>query len=67
MLTGMTPKLISLRALAQQTGLFAEYLKREADAGRIPCIRAGRRRMFDLEAVLRELAARAEREVNRGK
>lgn len=67
MLTGMTTKLVTLRALSEHTGLPAEYLKREADSGRLPCIRAGRRRMFDLDAVLRELVARAEREVKHGK
>jgi len=36
------------------------WLKREADAGRLPCIRAGRWRMFDLDAVLKALCERRE-------
>lgn len=48
---------IRLEALARATRLPAAWLKREADAGRLPCIRAGRRRMFELEAVLKALVA----------
>jgi hypothetical protein len=58
----MDAKLLTLHNLAERTGLPAAWLKREADAGRLPCIRAGRRRMFDLDAVLKTLAARTERE-----
>lgn len=55
----MDAKLISLHRLAERTGLPAAWLKREADAGRLPCIRAGRRRMFYMAAVLKALADRA--------
>jgi hypothetical protein len=53
-----TSRYIDLSALARTLGLSATWLKREADAGRIPCLRAGRRRMFDLAAVLKVLAER---------
>jgi hypothetical protein len=52
-------KYLNLSALARATDLPAAWLKREADAGRIPCIVASRRRMFDLEAVRKALAERA--------
>lgn len=59
-------KLLSLAELAGRTGLPAAWLRREADAGRIPCIRAGRRRMFNVSAVLKVLAERPNPEVPRG-
>lgn len=49
-------KLLSLAELADHTGLPVAWLRREADAGRIPCIRAGRRRMFNPTTVLKVLA-----------
>lgn len=53
---------ICLSELSHATGLPASWLKREADAGRLPSLRAGRRRMFDIVAVraaLAEMAARS--------
>lgn len=52
----MKPRLLTLNQLSEQTGLPVAWLRREADTGRLPCIRAGRRRMFDLDAVLKALA-----------
>jgi hypothetical protein len=43
----------------------AAWLKREADAGRLPHIRAGRLRMFNLAAVMQALADRQESKVAR--
>ena len=37
----------------------AAWLRREVDAGRIPCLCAGRNRLFDVEAVVTVLAQRA--------
>jgi hypothetical protein len=62
----MESKLLTLYELAERTGLPAAWLKREADAGRLPCIRAGRLRMFDLAAVLKALADRQNGGANRG-
>jgi len=60
-LLGMaTPKLVCTLSAARELGLPAAWLRREADARRVPCIRVGRRRMFDPDAVMRALAARAE-------
>lgn len=55
---GMDAKYISLTELARATRLPIAWLRREADASRLPCIRAGRIRKFNLPAVLRALAER---------
>lgn len=36
-----------------------EWFKAEADAGRIPCLKIGRRRLFDIDAVRESLRQRA--------
>jgi len=54
----MEHKYVRLHELVRQTRLPAAWLKREADAGRLPCIRTGRLRMFDLAAVLDALSKR---------
>lgn len=54
----MTQKLLSLHELSERTGLPVAWLKREADAGRLPCVRAGRRMFFDAEAVRQVLVDR---------
>lgn len=38
------------------------WLRREAKAGRIPCLRVGRRLLFNTDAVERLLAERAAKE-----
>ena len=43
-------------------GLTLSWLKSEAEAGRIPCFKAGRRLLFDPDAVERALMARARQE-----
>ena len=52
----MDAKLITLNDLAERTGLPVAWLKREADEGRLPCIRAGRLRMFDFDTVRKAIA-----------
>lgn len=54
----MDTKYLRVEELARATRLPAAWLRREADAGRLPCIRAGRLRMFDLTTVLNALAER---------
>lgn len=49
---------VHLRAAASSLGMPVAWLKREADTGRLPCIWAGKRPMFDLAAVLKVLAER---------
>lgn len=65
MLSGMNGKLITLGSLALHTGLPTAWLRREADAGRIPCIRAGRLRRFDLDDVRAALRDRSAGEATR--
>jgi hypothetical protein len=63
----MDTKLLTLNNLSDRLGISVPWLKREADAGRLPCLRVGRSRMFDLAAVLKVLAERAESGMSRGK
>lgn len=57
-----TNSLLSLRALANETGLSAEWLKNEALSGHIPHLKVGRRLMFSLQAVREALLRRASEE-----
>ncbi len=51
---------VSVFKLAQILDLPRRWLKQEADAGRIPCLRIGKRvRLFDVAAVRQALALRA--------
>jgi hypothetical protein len=54
--------LFTLRTLAQRFkrhGLSLAWLKREAEAGRIPSLRVGKRLLFSADAVERALIQRA--------
>src|SRR5262249_23686613 len=58
----MENELFTLRDLAnhfKRFGLSLAWLKAEAEAGRIPCFRAGRKLLFDPEAVEQSLLQRA--------
>ena len=50
---------IPLEPLASKLGLPRNWLRAEADAGRIPCLKIGRRRLFNLETVRLILGGRA--------
>jgi hypothetical protein len=50
---------VKLHALANVLRLPVGWLKSEARAGRIPCLRVGRDLLFDVEAVRAALAERA--------
>lgn len=52
-------ELANLAGLARQLNLSRSWLKAEADAGRIPYLKAGRRRLFNIKAVEKALAKRA--------
>ena len=52
-------QLLSLPALAETLSLPKEWIKAEADAGRIPHLRIGKRYRFNPDAVVRALADRA--------
>lgn len=58
-------KLSTTKELAERTGLPVAWLKREADEGRLPCIRVGRRRFFDARAVDEALVRMQESGVTR--
>lgn len=49
----------SLDQVATRFGVPSNWLRAEAIAGRIPCLKAGRRMLFNAAAVETELAARA--------
>jgi hypothetical protein len=63
----MNAKLIGLHELSERTGIPVAWLRREADAGRLPHLLAGRRRLFDLSVVMKTLADRQEREARRAR
>jgi hypothetical protein len=52
-------ELLSLARAARRLGLTARWLRAEADAGWVPCLRAGTRYLFDLAALKTALAERA--------
>lgn len=53
--------LLPLSRMARRLRVTAAWLRTEADAGRVPCLRAGKRYLFAPEAVERALADRASR------
>lgn len=52
-------ELAPLGAMARRLRVPARWLKAESDAGRIPHIRAGNQRLYNVPVVLRLLAERA--------
>lgn len=55
----MSDDLVTVHGLAQRLRLSRSWLIAEADAGRLPFLRADRRRLFSVEAVRQALAKRA--------
>jgi excisionase family DNA binding protein len=53
-------KYISIEQAAARLGLPVGWLRREAQAGRVPAIKAGRRILLDPQAVERALVERAQ-------
>jgi excisionase family DNA binding protein len=63
----MNVNLLTVREIAERCNLPVHWVKREAQSGRLPHLRAGRRMLFNLAAVRAELTERAKREgVTRG-
>jgi excisionase family DNA binding protein len=56
------PRLLHLAALARRLGVPATWLRKEADSGRLPCVKAGTQRLFDADAIERLLLERARRD-----
>jgi hypothetical protein len=53
--------LLPLNRLAEHLRLPADWLRGEAEGGRIPCLKVGRRMLFNPEAVEEALAEQAAR------
>jgi len=51
--------LTNIHGLTRALRLPRAWLLQEADAGRIPCLRVGRRRLFNVDAVRAALARQA--------
>lgn len=51
---------VPIRRAASALGVPIAWLKREAEAGRVPAVRAGRRWLIHLESAHAQLAQRAE-------
>lgn len=52
-------ELLSLSRLARRLGVTQQWLRDQADAGKIPCLKAGNRYLFNPVAVQEALAAKA--------
>lgn len=52
-------QLLNTRTLARKLGLSAAWLKAEANAGEVPCLKVGRRLLFNAAAVEQILLGRA--------
>lgn len=57
----MDAVVLPLNRMARRVGVPAKWLKAEAEAGRIPHVKAGKRYIFNAAAVARVLAERADR------
>ena len=56
---------LNLARLARRLGVTQQWLREQADAGHLPCIKAGNRYLFDpeaVDAVLKEQAKQLHRE-----
>lgn len=52
-------ELLSLARMARRLGVTQDWLRSEADAGRVPCLKADKRYLFNAAAVQDALAAKA--------
>ena len=60
-------ELLSLSRLARRLGVTQQWLRDQADCDTIPCLKAGKRYLFNVSAVqeaVAVLAARPQKEVN---
>lgn len=51
--------LLSLSRMARRLGVTQQWLRGQADAGKIPCLKADNRYLFNPEAVQEALSAKA--------
>ena len=54
-------ELLSLPRMARRVGVTQQWLREQADAGSVPCLKAGKRHLFNPAAVEEVLAAKAAR------
>jgi hypothetical protein len=52
-------ELLSLSRLARRLGVTQAWLRDQADCGRVPCLKAGKRYLFNVDAVQATLVKRA--------
>ena len=52
-------ELLSLSRMARRLGVIQQWLRDEADAGKVPCLKAGNRYLFNPEAVQEALSTKA--------
>lgn len=52
-------ELLVLPRAARRLGVPVKWLREQAEAGKVPCLRAGARYLFDLDAVRQDLAKQA--------
>jgi hypothetical protein len=55
----MDGELLTLGRAARRIGVTQAWLRREAEEGRVPCLRADKRLLFEVEALQRALRGRA--------
>lgn len=55
-------ELLSLARMARRLGVTQDWLRDQADAGNVPCLRAGKRYLFNAVAVQEALAVQAARQ-----
>jgi hypothetical protein len=61
----MSDTILTLPRMARRLGVTAAWLRDEADGGRVPCLPAGKRYLFEPVAVERAIADRAAKSTNR--
>jgi excisionase family DNA binding protein len=54
-------ELLSLSRLARRLGVTQQWLRQQADSGTIPCLKAGKRYLFNVTAVQQAIAVLAAR------
>jgi len=52
-------ELLSLSRMARRLGVTQQWLRDQADAGKVPCLKAGTRYLFNTEAVQEALVEKA--------
>lgn len=52
-------ELLTIGRMARRLGITQQWLREQADAGKVPCLRAGKRILFNPVAVQETLASQA--------